>query len=106
MAKGKNGNKVYREDFTRAVHAKLLADGHPPVTLKEVESVVLAYNEVVKQTLAKGDEIVLVGFGTFKARARAARKGYDPARREAIEIPARKTPFFTPSKIFKKALND
>lgn len=58
----------------------------------------------VKDALAKGDKIVLTGFGTFKVRARAARKGRNPQTGAAITIPGHKLPGFIAGKGLKKAV--
>lgn len=59
----------------------------------------------ITKALQQGDTVTLVGFGTFKAAARAGRTGRNPRTGEAIEIPARKVPRFTPGASLKKALN-
>ncbi len=46
--------------------------------------------------LANGDKIALVGFGTFSVAEKAARVGFNPRTKQAIEIPARKTIKFKP----------
>ena len=45
----------------------------------------------VMETLAKGEKIALIGFGTFEVAQKNARKGINPRTKEVIEIPARKT---------------
>lgn len=47
--------------------------------------------EVVANALAEGDKISLIGFGTLSVTEKAARTGFNPRTKEAIEIPARKT---------------
>ena len=47
--------------------------------------------EAVVDALAEGDKISLIGFGTFSVAEKAARTGFNPRTKEAIEIPARKT---------------
>lgn len=56
-------------------------------------------------TLSKGEQVTLVGFGTFEVRERAARTGRNPRTGEAIEIKASKAPGFKAGKAFKDALN-
>ncbi|MGN1393083.1 MAG: HU family DNA-binding protein [Succinivibrionaceae bacterium] len=72
---------------------------------KDSELALNAFIETVKETLAKGDEITLVGFGTFKTTARNARAGRNPKTGAAVEIPACKVPKFTPGKLLKEAVN-
>ena len=60
--------------------------------------------EEAKIDLSRGDTASIVGFGTFKVRARAARRGLNPATKEAIDIPAGKAPAFTAGKKLKDAV--
>ena len=61
--------------------------------------------DVIKEQLAQGEKIALVGFGTFEVRERAARKGRNPQTGEEIEIAAAKAPAFKAGKDFKEAVN-
>lgn len=60
--------------------------------------------ENITNTVAKGDQVILVGFGSFKASPRAARAGKNPKTGEAINIPATVSPKFTPGAAFKAAV--
>ena len=51
------------------------------LTKKDSEKALAAFVDTVTETLAKGDSIQLVGFGTFEVRERAAREGINPRRR-------------------------
>ena len=55
--------------------------------------------------LKEGDQVTLVGFGTFSVRARAARSGRNPQTGETIQIKASNTPGFKAGKAFKDAVN-
>jgi len=57
--------------------------------------------ETIGATLAKGDKLLLVGFGTFEAQHRAARTGRNPQTGEPIEIAEATLPKFTPGKALK-----
>lgn len=59
----------------------------------------------VKKSLKKGDDVTLVGFGTFHVGKRAARTGRNPRTGDAIKIKAAKVPKFRPGKALKDALN-
>ncbi|GGA75701.1 DNA-binding protein HU-beta [Neiella sp. HB171785] len=61
--------------------------------------------EAVTDTLKAGDQVALVGFGTFTVRERAARSGRNPQTGETIEIAAAKVPAFKPGKALKDAVN-
>ena len=64
-----------------------------------------AFVETVKETLASGDQISLVDFGTFLVRERAARTGLNPLTKEKLEIPAAKVPAFKAGKTLKELVN-
>jgi bacterial nucleoid protein HU beta subunit len=61
--------------------------------------------DAVKETLAKGEDVAIVGFGTYKLRSRAARTGRNPRTNEEIKIPASKVPAFTAGKALKDHVN-
>lgn len=61
--------------------------------------------EVVKKALKKGDNVSLVGFGTFAVRKRAARTGRNPRTGATIKIKASKIPAFKAGKALKDAIN-
>lgn len=54
-----------------------------------------AFLETVTETLAQGDSVQLVGFGTFKTSERKARSGRNPRTGEVVTIPAKRVPSFT-----------
>ena len=68
---------------------------------KAIEAVL----EGIEQTLKKGEEVRLVGFGTFSVRERAAGKGRNPATGGEISIDASKNARFKPGAALKAALN-
>ena len=59
----------------------------------------------ITATLTKGDQVTLVGFGTFSVKDRAARTGRNPRTGEPIDIPASKVPGFKAGKALKDAVN-
>ena len=59
----------------------------------------------IKDSLKKGDKVAIVGFGSFEAKKRAARKGHNPATGKEIKIAASVAPTFKAGKAFKDALN-
>lgn len=75
------------------------------LTKKDSEAAIDAFVSTVEETLAKGDKVVLVGFGTFEVKKRAARKGRNPQTREEIKIPASKAPVFKAGKSLKDTVN-
>ena len=71
---------------------------------KDTEAVVAATFEAVAETLANGDKVQLVGFGSFEVKKRAARLGRNPKTKETIEIEASKVPVFKAGKALKDAV--
>lgn len=59
----------------------------------------------VTDTLAKGDQVTLIGFGTFAVKDRSARTGRNPQTGKAIEIKASRVPSFKPGKALKDSVN-
>jgi DNA-binding protein HU-beta len=73
-------------------------------TKKEAQAAVDCVLDSITKTLKKGQDITLVGFGTFKVVKRKARKGRNPATGEEIKIKATKAPKFVPGKALKEAV--
>ena len=73
---------------------------------KSAEGAVNALVDIVGDALAKGDKVQLVGFGSFEVRKREARTGRNPKTKEAIKIPASKSPVFKPGKALKDVVNN
>lgn len=71
----------------------------------EAEKAVDAVLDAVVDALKKGDEVRLVGFGTFSVTERAASEGRNPRTGEPIQIAASRQAKFKPGKTFKEALN-
>ncbi len=67
--------------------------------------VIDALIDTITASLKKDDPVVLVGFGTFAARNRAARIGRNPQTGAAIQIKAAKVPSFKAGKALKDAVN-
>ena len=61
--------------------------------------------DAVTESLQQSEQVVLVGFGTFVAKERAARTGRNPQTGAPIEIKAAKVPSFKAGKALKDALN-
>jgi DNA-binding protein HU-beta len=71
------------------------------LTKKESSSAVDAFINGISDSLAKGENVQLVGFGTFEVRSRKAREGRNPATGETIKIKASKVPAFKAGKALK-----
>jgi DNA-binding protein HU-beta len=64
-----------------------------------------AFADNITQTLVKGEQVVLIGFGTFDVGDRAARAGRNPQTGATIQIPASKFVRFKAGKALKDAVN-
>ena len=88
-----------KEDLVREIAKKT------DLAQKDVTEVLAALVDVIEKSVAKGKKVVLVGFGTFSPRQRAAREGRNPRTGAAIKIAARTVPIFTAGKKFKDVVN-
>ncbi|PID49509.1 MAG: DNA-binding protein HU [Proteobacteria bacterium] len=75
------------------------------LTKAEADRAYKAMVLAVSNALAKGEQVSLIGFGTFLVRERQARTGRNPRTNETIEIPAAKIPAFKAGKALKDAVN-
>ena len=64
-----------------------------------------SFIEAVTEELKSGEQVALVGFGTFSVRDRAARTGRNPQTGAALQIPARTVPSFKAGAALKAAVN-
>ena len=72
---------------------------------KDSEAAVNAVLDTITESLVREEKVVLVGFGTFETKHRAARKGRNPTTKEEIKIPASKAPVFKAGKGLKDKVN-
>ena len=66
-----------------------------------IDNIVSATIETVMDTVADGEKVTLIGFGSFEPRDRKARDGRNPKTVEVIKIPATTIPVFSAGKGFK-----
>ncbi len=74
-------------------------------TKADADRNIAALIDIITNSLKKGDNVALVGFGTFEVRKRAARTGRNPATGETIKIKAAKAPAFKAGAGLKAAVN-
>ena len=75
------------------------------VAKKDVDAVISATLKAIADAMKEGDKVALLGFGTFEAKATAAREGRNPKTGEKITIAAGKKPAFSASKALKDEVN-
>lgn len=71
------------------------------MTKAQTEAMIDATVDIIQKTVAKGEEVKLVGFGTFSRLSRKSRRGRNPKTGEIVEIPGCRVPRFKPGKEFK-----
>ncbi len=89
-----------KTELIDALAAKV--DGLPKT---KIAALIDAFTETVSESLAKGDTVALIGFGTFKVSQRAARTGRNPQTGAELNIPASKAPTFSAGATLKAAVN-
>lgn len=89
-----------KKELIKSVYDKL--DDLP---LKQCENAVNAVLDSIKETLGRGDEVVLIGFGGFVVREHHARTARNPKTGEEIQVPAKKSVVFKAGKGLKEAVN-
>ncbi len=74
------------------------------LTKKDAGIAVDAVFDAIGDAMAKGDNVSLIGFGTFAVKERAAREGRNPRTGEKVKIAAAKVPYFKPGKALKDTI--
>ena len=75
------------------------------LTRKDSEVIVETIFDSIVRSLRTGDKIEIRGFGSFRTRQRQPRVGRNPKTGDRVEVPAKKIPFFKPSKELKDLVN-
>ncbi len=75
------------------------------MTRKESEIIVETIFDSIVKSLRAGDKIEIRGFGSFRTRQRQARIGRNPKSGDRVEVPAKRIPFFKPSKELRDIVN-
>ena len=73
---------------------------------KESETIVETIFDSIIAALQKGEKIEIRGFGSFRTRERRGRVGRNPKTGEKVDVPAKKIPYFKPSKELKDFVNN
>lgn len=101
MAKGSNDKRTTKYELVQAVYSKLGG-----FSKKEAADLVDLIFELMKETLGRGENIKISGFGNFVMRDKNERQGRNPQTGEPITISSRRVLTFKPSQLLKQALND
>ena len=82
-----------------------LTDAHRDLTPREVEMIVSTFFNEITDRLAAGGRVEIRGFGAFSTRARDARTGRNPRTGKAVDVDAKRVPYFKPGKEMRSRLN-
>jgi DNA-binding protein HU-beta len=74
------------------------------VTKRQVDAVISATLDSIMESVAQGDKVTLVGFGSFERRNRKAREGRNPKTGDKMDIPETIVPAFSAGKFFKQTV--
>jgi integration host factor subunit beta len=78
---------------------------NPELRPDEIERVVDIFFDEIASRLAQGGRAELRGFGAFSTRSREPRSGRNPRTGDAVEVPAKRVPYFKPGKEMRGRLN-
>lgn len=95
----KKGKEMNKKDLVNHIAEQV------DINKEQATTALNAIVEGITTTLADGDDVTLVGFGTFKITHRAAREGRNPKTGEVIQIAASKSPTFKAGKELKALVN-
>ena len=73
-------------------------------TIKDAEKFLDSFVETITEAMSKGEDVVIIGFGTFSVAERAARTARNFRTNELIDVPASKTVKFKPGKSLKDSV--
>ena len=82
-----------------------IADDNPHLFQRDVERIVNAIFEEITNAMARGERVELRGFGAFSVKQRDARVGRNPRTGEAVDVDAKRVPFFKTGKLLRDRLN-
>ncbi|MCX7919368.1 MAG: integration host factor subunit beta [bacterium] len=91
--------------MTKAEIAEKVREKIGGISFREALTAVDTILDGIKQSLAKGEKVSIVGFGTFRVKERRSRLGRNPKTGEQIQVPGKKVPYFKPGKEFREAVN-
>ena len=91
--------------MTKSELIQRLAERNPHLYLRDVEKIVETVFEEISSALIDGARVELRGFGAFSIKHRDARMGRNPRTGEAVQVAAKRLPFFKTGKALRERLN-
>lgn len=95
----------FTNEMTKSELIARLAANNPDLYHRDVERLVNTIFDTIIEALENGDRVELRGFGAFSVREHDARMGRNPRTGEAVEVDAKKVPFFKMGKGMQERLN-
>ena len=102
---GGGTNAIAGTTMIRSELVQKLCGDFPDLTQREIEGVVSALFDSITDQLSKGGRVELRGFGAFSTRNRDARIGRNPRTGAAVDVDAKRVPYFKPGKEMRERLN-
>jgi integration host factor subunit beta len=91
--------------MTKSDLIQRLSEMNPHLVHRDVEKIVNTVFEEIAAALAEGNRVELRGFGAFSVKARNARTGRNPRTGDAVEVVAKRVPYFKTGKELRERLN-
>lgn len=92
--------------MTKSELIQKLAERNPHLLLKDIEKIIDTFFDEITDALVEGNRVELRGFGAFSIKHRDARTGRNPRTGEAVDVPAKRLPFFKTGKALREKLNN
>ncbi len=92
--------------MTKSELIAYLAEENPHLYQRDVERIVTTIFDEIASALSKGDRVELRGFGAFSVKQRDARVGRNPRTGAAVNVAAKRVPYFKTGKQLRDKLND
>jgi DNA-binding protein HU-beta len=101
-------NIKFQEEFimTKSELIKKIKENGDYTNVKDAEKALNIVLDTIKDTLATGEKVQIVGFGTFEVRQRAEKKAINPRTKVEYVQPAKKAPAFKAGKSLKEIVNN
>ena len=91
--------------MTKSELITYLAEENPHLYQRDVERIVTTVFDEIALALSQGDRVELRGFGAFSVKHRDSRVGRNPRTGEAVQVGAKRVPYFKTGKLLREKLN-
>ena len=91
--------------MTKSELITYLAEENPHLYQRDVERIVTTVFDEIALALSQGDRVELRGFGAFSVKSRGSRVGRNPRTGEAVQVGAKRVPYFKTGKQLREKLN-